>query len=1658
MSHVIIKKHSKNELSGEEEEKILNELKKELEHHDIFSFKLGNKSLNSILSSTKSFDKKFFHYQRYNFKLQDLSPDICTFYDITLQNKKDNNININNDLKEENLIDEDGKRKKINDILSGNNVKISEVLENIMEDVNIFDKIYQEEQEKIENEDINIEVEQNTSKNELKYILFQQLKENEKSKINKPKDKSLNQNRIYPIEMVNKIEKDYNNILVEKIKSETKNTDLYPLDTYKKNNDLEIQLISEHSKDLQFQSLKEKMLIKEKTNLVEEKDVFSTFIVDKPNEEPGSIEQIFMYVGTSKGKVVKILLNNRKNQFDKESIREEFDSKEDGINCIDIFENSMVTGHQNGSIVFWEENKIFFKTKNAYQNQKNIEIICLKIIKIFPKKKYEIIYSDKLCKVYFIKRIKGLLKDTETKELLVNDNKFPIYKISFISAQNDLKKAKKKLMLFALTSPKGINIIKLRPLIENKEEKEEQNQYSSKFITFPPENLESGGIFDSSFGFGFPPMEEKSQKNSIRGSISDSIVIGKDELENLLFAISYSEIINLYDVKISRSNKIYLNPIGHFINDKPIINISFLTNSYIAIITNDFFLKIINTFDFDKKQYTKNHEPTKNSLLVYEPIELKKLFMMRQTNIFKYNEAEKKFNNYYIYLNSIATLNKSIIILGRQNLYQYTLLQWEYIIQSLDKDKEYEKMLWLSMVVFNNNKNLLTIQSKNKNQDFLKSNKEQICSAIISKFLFQVVMVEIEKYNNFYPIRMLIEFCIGAEFYDWLYEAILPLSQKGYDRYLYQNLTKYILNDDCKDIDFKPIFLFNYIKYYVEMREKNILSEALFHINIFTLLEQKLILTALEEYKLINPAIYTQIKNMKKGEIDYFKPIKYLYDFFHKDYCKEKQNKLFETESDKVVKEEYYKLMTQNDINYYSEEISTYYEYLGHKILWYCNKCLSGEEFHTNVKISNKHFEKVSKKIIVFLTLEEVMKEFLEFDSYSYFQVINRFFIESKLFNLIHREDSTQDLFKDINNFIEQYLGEKKIPSHVLSDKYFFYEIQGAAESLENIYIKLDYYKMISLICKQNKELHLDKASIKNAIKFFINYFHELKKSNFDDKFNCHKKPDDLYDYEKQKEEIESNILIMIKSFEFHNELIIDDIVEILKLNNIYLFPKASIYLYEAANRYEESFELHKKELEEEDSDIPKNERIKLFFEWINGILEKTSKKDQNKKEEYEIIHQKFKDFLLSNFNYLSNISLSELSDLVDKWFKGQEEKIISKLNDSKSLSLQFKYINYYLANHEYDPEQNEENNTYYKFLLIKINLLIKENNKEQVLNVLHHNHFLCKINLLNDLLKKKVYDSCIFIYHILGKLDEGIELAKREIKETLEEIMKEITSKNYNSINIDNKLNKYKKYVELGLGICQKSEITRKREIDLVDDYWLLLINTIYTFQIKFKPEFNKNKNNYKTADYIKINNILNETFESAIAKMTDCISLPLILDVMGEKCGEAGFSKFKQLNYMMFSNFRLSENIFNLKKSLIESGISLEVDNYLYERNKGHFAIINTCGICKEFLGKGNVDKIKYFNCNHVYHYLCFLKEGGGNECFICKKNDCIINKDEKKYFEVLDKIKYKENLEKIKKKEIELNKEILRREKMNKLKKLNKKHREIHKVFNEDFLYES
>ena len=826
-----------------EEKLILNELYNEINHHDILAFKLGDKSLNEIFTQIKPLDKKFFHYQRYNFKLEDLSPEL-SFYNIEL---KDSKREENNKIKNENKISH-----KFNELLQDKSSNISEVLENIMEDINVFDVLSQDGQNK------------NT---------YNEIKSHNK----REKDD------LTPLEIINKLETDYNNILIQKIKSETDISELYPLDTYKKNNELRVQLLSEKEKNIQFEEMKKIMQIKEIENKTKEKNIFENFsvlTVDKPFQEPGSIEPRYIYACTNKGRIKKILLNNINSNKNNEN-NETFDSNGECINCIDIYENYMVTGHQNGSIIFWENDKIFQKNK-INEKEENNAIIYLKIIKVHKKKKIEIIYSDNIGGVFFLKISKGFMKYSEKKELILCDNKYPIYKISFFSIDPNLNRAKKKYMIFSLISLKGVKLLKKRPKPYSKNE-DSNNKYIIEPILFNINEKEEG-IFDSAFGYGFPPMETNlSNSGSIRSSISESIVISKDTPESLILVVSFSDIINLYE--ITKNKELKVIPIGHYINDRKIIYINFLTNSYIIFISNDFYLKVINTFDFDDSEYKEKHSPTKNSLLIYDEIDLKKIIMIRQTNINKYNEDKNILSNYNIYLNSIVALNKSILILGRVNLYQYTLLQWDSIIQSLDKEKEYEKMLWLAMVVFNNNENLLTINSKNRDKNFFVNYQYQICSPIISKFLIQVVIKEIEK-KNFRPLRMMIEFCIGAELYECLYESIFPLSEIGYDSYFYKNLTAYILNDDCTFIEFKPNFLIKYFKYYVDIHEKIILSEILFHINTHILLEDKLILSAIHEFKLLNPLFFIQIKTSIKGKIDYFQPIKYMYDIFHADYIK----------------------------------------------------------------------------------------------------------------------------------------------------------------------------------------------------------------------------------------------------------------------------------------------------------------------------------------------------------------------------------------------------------------------------------------------------------------------------------------------------------------------------------------------------------------------------------------------------------------------------------------------------------------------------------------------------------------------------------------------------------------------------------------------------
>ena len=406
----------------------------------------------------------------------------------------------------------------------------------------------------------------------------------------------------------------------------------------------------------------------------------------------------------------------------------------------------------------------------------------------------------------------------------------------------------------------------------------------------------------------------------------------------------------------------------------------------------------------------------------------------------------------------------------------------------------------------------------------------------------------------------------------------------------------------------------------------------------------------------------------------------------------------------------------------------------------------------------------------------------------------------------------------------------------------------------------------------------------------------------------------------------------------------------------------------------------------EDDMNISRVEKIKIFFEWINKILLITEKEEER--------HNEFKNFLLSNFSYLSDLSLKELSNLAEKWFKGEEEKIIIALKNSQSQALQFKYINYYFLTHECDQDTIKEGDTYYNYLLLKINLLIKAGQKDQILNLLHHNTFLCKNNLANKLLNNKVYDACIYIYYIIGEFLKGIKLANEQIIKILEKINNEINSNNYLSTDIESLLYNLKKYIELGIGICQKANNQENKEKNynyLLNTFWIILIDSIYSFQLKFLKRYDENQNNYKTKDYIKINKSLDENFESILSKMTEYIPAKIIVEVFCEKYSSAAIKQFKDLNNIMFSEYKLKKIIMKKAGGLLKKEIEKNLNDFIFQFNKGNYTSLDNCEFCGKSLDYYYSKNIIYFKCNHIFHKKCFEeKKCDEYICPICSKKE--------------------------------------------------------------------
>ena len=1435
-----------------------------------------------------------------------------------------------------------------------------------------------------------------------------------------------------PIDMISIGEKVFE--LCDKNFISKKKINLSSLNIFRIKNNINIQLFKYLNMTGQYNQFLQngKFSINDYLSNEQKEEVPTAMAIDNYNYKINN----FIWFGTNKGNLLRIPICSKPSQENQSIV---VDSEETGISSLDVFENSLITGHFDGTIQLLENQNILEKIKDIKK-----EIIQIKFIKAnSKKKKYEFIFSDLGGNVNYIKIYKSLFSKNKIKQSITENKDFPVYKICLFSLEPN--KIKKKNTIIALASLNNVTLYKIRPKNENQR---------IALIEIPYGKL-GEFFFDCDFGYGFPPIPElypsKEKENKKNFSLIENTLIEKGMKETILFVVSFGLIIKLFKINFDKKYSIKFTEIGHFIEDSPICRLGFISKSFLTLINNNKYIKIINTFSFKNEIYNNINSVTQNKIISYDKVDLKGLDIIKKPIIL----FEGKSPDDIHFLNYSLIFNHNIFIVTKQKFLLYKLYRWDEIIRNLCQDEKFKEMIWLSTFLLYKNRNLLLIDSNENNDEEFEN--------ALQESLYIFLIKGISKNNNYNELRMFIEFCLKTGRYNDFYKAKDTLSQKQLDNYLYEYTAEYIFNGDFFNFEFEIDFLKDFIQHFVNKHEIILLSKILLKLSVNNLNRPE-ILKILEEKEIINPFIYAKMKERDAPKIDYFKPIEYLYKIFEKRMKNEKENEI----KDDKIKQEYFKLMTKHDMKYYYDKTVTCNDYIGHKLLWYINKCLQNEEYPKDNNLPKNEFEETCKKILLFLTLDNVMELLLKFDSFSYFIILTKLFTIPKLYRIMEIDlDKDKFPYIGLESFFKEYLND--ISSEYLSEKYFYYQLKMFVDEKtddlkNNIYIKYDFYKFTALICDKRgaTDLFIDRGTIIDAIKFFINFETFLegdKIKNYYDPFDCHKIPKKFEVlYKNYSENIKTNILYLLKCLQNNQDFYESDLDDLFLLEGIKNHNKIRTYLSEYGRKYDELFKVKLDEYYKNEFGLTKEENLKQFFEWINDTLNLTKDldsksseklvKDKNDKKKKTINYfNSFKLFLKSQFEILSKISSKYLYNLLEQWFEKHLQEICFSVNSDE---LKYNYLNKYFA---LQSQQEEKDINFEHYLFMKLDLLIKNNHKEQIIKLVERNRILWTEKYLDYLAKNEVLDAAIFISQKRDNIENSIKLTVAQINKTFILIKNFLLrySDKVNSDLIDIKIEEIKKYLDLGLGACASWTEVNKYSLDDVKNSWLKPLDIFYEFK-NILSEANKDnrlgikyKSNTFNAIYDKVEQFLLENIEYILSKMNDYIPLTFIVEVLCDKFKDSKFKEYSKMFQRMFFSTRRSEeifkSIFNLRLNIIKNSQKELLD----EIKKGLYTDIKICNFCnKEISENENVKNFEYFKCGHLYHISCCPKEKRDFTCYICRMNEF----EESAYIDVPN-LSFKKKEKPLKNEIIEDNKSNIeekkkdnRKKRLEKLKKINNK----------------
>ncbi len=1474
-----------------------------------------------------------------------------------------------------------------------------EIINKVLEDVELIPEIENDQEYTIDeileeisnnkialNEDIikNLQI----IKDKNIYVSFldnNNIENKSKSKI-KEKEKSEEKKLLFPLNIKNPIQL-VNYLEIESFQNQKDEKKEFLLQQHKKNSGFKIGLI-QSEKNEQISQL---IFSKTKNHEITVFSIKDDYII------LGNIFGEVKYYSISDNKEIRTLPCPFVSKIRKE------------VRCFDFSNDGdfIFVGYKNSNIAMFEVlqnkckllNESIHKKKNTEKENPLINIKCYKNIK---KNSFYIFSSDtsgNLCDS-IIKDRMLLYTVKETRKLLYQENK-PVFLIKLIDFNDNTRKS----LPFLTNYKTGVifgdsDTIRLFVIEPRKFE-------IWKFNV--PNGLNNIDISDASFGIGKPLIkkinninEEKNDNNNNdifnqltinenkneeekKNENKDNKIIENNE-QQLQLIISFDKIIYIFQIPIQYNQLTRPILLGYFINKNQIIKIGYLAESMIYIIDMTQKLKIIDSRKVNEGELQLSEDlkeiitPKDNNLAILE-IEKELSSQIKCQYLSEGKNALKSYQN------TIIDQKDTIYFFTEEDFYTNLLLKWDVCLNSLQKKSLWMDLLTIGIDIYQGK--LTALADIPQDEKERKSVIGKYLQEIIQQFAFYNFGVKKNQSNIneneiiSEAIDATIEFCIEIGCIDYLLKDVESVYEgRGYGQLFLSKLEPFILNNKIIDFNLSEEIIDKLINLYEGENKLVILAQLIIHLNVECIDNEKIKMKLEDNILLSTPLIYIYMNGKKK---DFFTPVLKLFDWFKKAQSIENFTN-YQSLNDSIQK---------------LEEIEIKKQYLGHKILWYISWVYTGKIFPgKNSDYDSDLLSKFIPKLLYWLMSEEVMKEFLKFDSKNYFRCIKRCFNDYNLYNMIKdfAFDEDEVLIEENNNEGKEILKNEKIKINDISPNSLLdYLVKCSNEFSFDKNQKLYLYELIAKASKYVKDLKEDLRN--SAAEYILTNFCSIIKDI------------DL----KRIYDLCNDINILIGKDDRNIDINLRKIINYIKDD---YFDEVKLFIYQRLDDYENVIQIFIKE----DSKIENNET--RFFTWINLTLTKF-KNDEN-------AFNHFESLLLEKSNLIKIVKLSpeKLHLLILDFFKDKKKEVVDKLYSEPEIQLKYievlvNYIKKTLNENE-DILTDPEYDSY--ILALHIELLCKVGRKKEIYpNLQNLKHYPSK-KCLEICTNYNIIDASIYLNLIIGSVNDALKLSLNSLEENYNNIINNLQNKDFNenrhTLNLESLQDSLKscyyvcEYTSDSIHKKGNEEIkennnneekddNEEEEIDeetiirirkartehLMKTPWFQFHNSLYQMCDNFQKENMKiEENNNIKKFYDETYKMLLLSFKNLLEKMCNYISIKDLFDVVFEEYKDAEFKDFKNFLLKMLSSNDSQKNILSSARSLLKNHIFLGLKELKETNISGNELDINKCDECgknfiKDFKSR---EKILVFKCGHFTHENCSFQDEEGRICPICRRNE--------------------------------------------------------------------